>query len=283
LTVPTPVSGQTAYNAFIQPLIDRYGYTQNGVPTGGGVIGTANIQLIDGSTFRLPGSGVYSIAGDRNLENWGIEPDAYVENPFEEEQLGRDRQLERAVQELLGQVRAVVGGEEETGTSAGREEAGRISRPSCALSAKTRLVSAASDGPPTTRRTGPRTAASTSSSTSTKRWTASAAGMVNRVMAGDRCHRPKPASIARPPRYIGFRTQRYGPEATNARGGSNGAGVPRPFAAKSVTQLIARTAPKVMRAAPTIRVPAGHGPPSAASGGRAPRESRPQATTKSDA
>jgi tricorn protease len=72
-----------------------------GVPTGGGVIGTRNIQLIDGSTFRLPGSGVYATADGRNLENWGIEPDIWVENPFEEEQLGRDRQLERAVQELL--------------------------------------------------------------------------------------------------------------------------------------------------------------------------------------
>jgi len=75
-----------------------------GVPTGGGVIGTRNIQLIDGSTFRLPGSGVYATKDGRNLENWGIEPDIWVENPFEEEQLGRDRQLERAVQELLGSL-----------------------------------------------------------------------------------------------------------------------------------------------------------------------------------
>lgn len=39
LTVPTPVSGQTAYNAFIQPIIDRYGYSVNGVQTGGGTVG----------------------------------------------------------------------------------------------------------------------------------------------------------------------------------------------------------------------------------------------------
>jgi hypothetical protein len=39
LTVPTPVAGQAAYNAFIQPLIDRYGYTQNGVKVGGGTVG----------------------------------------------------------------------------------------------------------------------------------------------------------------------------------------------------------------------------------------------------
>ena len=34
-----PVSGQPAYNAFIQPLIDRYGYSENGVQTGGGIVG----------------------------------------------------------------------------------------------------------------------------------------------------------------------------------------------------------------------------------------------------
>ncbi len=39
LTVPQPVAGQTGYNAFIQPLIDRYGYVVNGVRTGGGVVG----------------------------------------------------------------------------------------------------------------------------------------------------------------------------------------------------------------------------------------------------
>jgi len=38
-TVPTPISGATDFNAFIQPLIDRYGYTQNGVKTGGGIVG----------------------------------------------------------------------------------------------------------------------------------------------------------------------------------------------------------------------------------------------------
>ncbi len=36
LSVPVPVAGQTAYNAFVQPLIDRYGFLQGGVRTGGG-------------------------------------------------------------------------------------------------------------------------------------------------------------------------------------------------------------------------------------------------------
>jgi tricorn protease len=75
-----------------------------GVPTGAAVIGTQDINLIDGSVFRLPGSGVYAVQGDRNLENWGIEPDIWVENPFEQEHLGSDLQLERAVQELMTAV-----------------------------------------------------------------------------------------------------------------------------------------------------------------------------------
>jgi hypothetical protein len=48
--VPTPVSGADAYNAFIQPLIDRYGYTANGVQTGGGTVGYA-ATLTDADDF----------------------------------------------------------------------------------------------------------------------------------------------------------------------------------------------------------------------------------------
>jgi hypothetical protein len=40
--VPLPIAGETAYNAFIQPLIDQYGYLDNGVPTGGGNVGGAS-------------------------------------------------------------------------------------------------------------------------------------------------------------------------------------------------------------------------------------------------
>jgi hypothetical protein len=39
LTVPTPFAGDAAYNSFIQPIINRYGYVQNGSPTGGGTVG----------------------------------------------------------------------------------------------------------------------------------------------------------------------------------------------------------------------------------------------------
>lgn len=39
LSVPNPVSGADAYNAFIAPIIARYGYSANGVQTGGGAVG----------------------------------------------------------------------------------------------------------------------------------------------------------------------------------------------------------------------------------------------------
>jgi carboxypeptidase family protein len=44
LTVPIPVAGNAAYNAFVAPLIQKYGYSVNGVQTGGGTAGF-------GSTF----------------------------------------------------------------------------------------------------------------------------------------------------------------------------------------------------------------------------------------
>ena len=37
--VPTPIAGLDAYNAFIAPIIQRYGYNDNGVQTGGGYVG----------------------------------------------------------------------------------------------------------------------------------------------------------------------------------------------------------------------------------------------------
>lgn len=39
LSVPTPVAGQDAYNAFVAPIIERYGYLSNGARTGGGTVG----------------------------------------------------------------------------------------------------------------------------------------------------------------------------------------------------------------------------------------------------
>ncbi len=40
--VPFPIEGNPAFNTFIQPLVNQYGYLDNGVPTGGGGVGVAS-------------------------------------------------------------------------------------------------------------------------------------------------------------------------------------------------------------------------------------------------
>jgi tricorn protease len=78
-----------------------------GTRTAGAVIGTGSYSLIDGSTVRTPGVGVYLFDKTRtNMENFGVPPDILVENKPEDVLAGRDPQLEVAVQELLKQLRA---------------------------------------------------------------------------------------------------------------------------------------------------------------------------------
>src|SRR5438045_2475617 len=48
-----------------------------GQPTGGLVIGTSAVRLIDGSRFHIPRTGVYT-AGGVNMEKQGVEPDVLV-------------------------------------------------------------------------------------------------------------------------------------------------------------------------------------------------------------
>jgi len=76
-----------------------------GTPTMGAVIGTGSYSLIDGSTVRTPGVGVYlADAAQTNMENYGVQPDVFVENSPEDNLAGRDRELETAVQDLIKQL-----------------------------------------------------------------------------------------------------------------------------------------------------------------------------------
>jgi tricorn protease len=76
-----------------------------GTPTMGAVIGTGSYSLVDGSTVRTPGVGVYlADAKHTNMENFGVPPDIRVDNSPEDNLAGRDRQLEVAVDELLKQL-----------------------------------------------------------------------------------------------------------------------------------------------------------------------------------
>lgn len=76
-----------------------------GTPTAGAVIGTGSYSLIDGSTVRTPGVGVF-LADEKltNMENYGVQPDILIDNSPADNLAGRDRQLEIAVQELLKEL-----------------------------------------------------------------------------------------------------------------------------------------------------------------------------------
>lgn len=80
-----------------------------GTATYGAVIGTADVSLADGTSFRLPRTGWYTLSGV-NLENNGVEPDISVTALPSDAGTGVDRQLESAVMQALGAVEAGGGG-----------------------------------------------------------------------------------------------------------------------------------------------------------------------------
>ncbi len=70
-----------------------------GQSTGGLVIGTHETRLIDGSSFRLPRTGVFTVRGV-NMEKEGVAPDVAIEALPEDLAKGLDNQLKRAVEVL---------------------------------------------------------------------------------------------------------------------------------------------------------------------------------------
>jgi tricorn protease len=76
-----------------------------GEPTAGMVIGTVSTQLIDGSMFRVPRTGVYTLKGV-NMERQGVVPDVLVESPPDQLARGQDPQLDRAAEVLMQDVLA---------------------------------------------------------------------------------------------------------------------------------------------------------------------------------
>lgn len=76
-----------------------------GVPTPGGVIGTNDITLADGTRFRIPRVGWYSLSGT-NLEGNGFVPDVIVQETTEDRVAGRDPQLAKAVELVLADIAA---------------------------------------------------------------------------------------------------------------------------------------------------------------------------------
>jgi tricorn protease len=74
-----------------------------GQPTGGFVIGTSSVNLIDGSTFRIPRIGVYTTKGV-NMEKEGVSPDVLVLPHPDQLAKGIDVQLDKAVEVLQSDV-----------------------------------------------------------------------------------------------------------------------------------------------------------------------------------
>ncbi len=68
------------------------------------IIFTSGKSLVDGSFYRIPGWGCYTLDG-QNLEFTGVAPDIYVKNTFEDRLKGRDPQLDRAIEEILKQLK----------------------------------------------------------------------------------------------------------------------------------------------------------------------------------
>jgi C-terminal processing protease CtpA/Prc len=64
------------------------------------IIFTSGKGLVDGSFYRLPSWGCYTLDG-KNLEKEGVSPDIYVKTTFTDRLENKDPQLERAVQEVL--------------------------------------------------------------------------------------------------------------------------------------------------------------------------------------
>jgi tricorn protease len=76
-----------------------------GQPTGGYVIGTTSVRLIDGSQFRVPRTGVFTVGGV-NMEKQGVIPDVLVEVTAEDWAKGTDTQLLKAVEVTTAEVAA---------------------------------------------------------------------------------------------------------------------------------------------------------------------------------
>jgi len=75
-----------------------------GVSTYGAVIGTGAYTLMDGSSIRTPGTGLWSVTG-QNLENFGVPADVQVDNTPGDYLQGRDAQLEKAVEVLKEELK----------------------------------------------------------------------------------------------------------------------------------------------------------------------------------
>jgi len=67
------------------------------------IIFTTGKGLVDGSYYRLPAWGCYTLDG-KNLEKEGVKPDIYVPQTFKDRLEGEQPQLDRAIEEIMNQL-----------------------------------------------------------------------------------------------------------------------------------------------------------------------------------
>jgi C-terminal processing protease CtpA/Prc/Tol biopolymer transport system component len=68
------------------------------------IIFTSGIGLVDGSSVRMPAWGCYTLDG-KDLEKTGVHPDILTINSFDDKLNGRDPQLDKAIEEILKQLK----------------------------------------------------------------------------------------------------------------------------------------------------------------------------------
>ena len=68
------------------------------------IIFTSGAGLVDGSFYRLPSWGCYTLSGE-NLEKTGVVPDIYVKETFEDRLNGKQPQLDKAIEEILNDLK----------------------------------------------------------------------------------------------------------------------------------------------------------------------------------
>jgi tricorn protease len=68
------------------------------------LIFTSGKGLVDGSFYRLPSWGCYSL-DRKNIETNGVKPDIYIKNTFLDRIEGKDPQLDAAIDEIMKQLK----------------------------------------------------------------------------------------------------------------------------------------------------------------------------------
>ncbi|MCP4215315.1 MAG: peptidase S41 [bacterium] len=68
------------------------------------LIFTTDENLVDGSYYRIPCWGCYTLDG-KDIETEGVKPDVYIKNTFKDRLEGKDPQLEAAIADILKQLK----------------------------------------------------------------------------------------------------------------------------------------------------------------------------------